>query len=91
VKAVFGIRFKTDLLEAEARYAEISPRLAGSLRERIYYRRQRHLFLVTRARTPASPVFEGFHKNVSSTYRFLRFAGPKKYPPRTRTACTRRS
>jgi hypothetical protein len=35
VKAVFGTRFKTDLLEAEARYAEISPRLAGSLRERI--------------------------------------------------------
>lgn len=35
MKAVFGIRFKTDLLEVEELYSQISPRLAGSLRERI--------------------------------------------------------
>jgi hypothetical protein len=35
VKAVFGIEFKRTLLEAEKRYAQISPRLASALRERI--------------------------------------------------------
>ena len=35
MKAVFSTGFKSELLEAEAKYAEISDRLAGELRERI--------------------------------------------------------
>lgn len=35
MKAVFSTRFKADLTEAEARYREISERLAGELRERV--------------------------------------------------------
>jgi hypothetical protein len=35
VKAVFSSQFKVDLLKAENRYGEISPRLASTLRERI--------------------------------------------------------
>jgi len=35
VKAVFSTGFKIDLTDAEAKYREISDRLAGELRERI--------------------------------------------------------
>lgn len=35
MKAVFSSRFKADLLNAEERYVDISPRLASALRERI--------------------------------------------------------
>ncbi len=35
MKAVFSTQFKVDLLAAEAKYCEISDRLAGELRERI--------------------------------------------------------
>jgi hypothetical protein len=35
VKAIFSTRFKADLLAAEAKYCEISDRLAGELRERV--------------------------------------------------------
>jgi hypothetical protein len=35
VKAIFSTRFKADLLAAEAKYFEISDRLAGELRERV--------------------------------------------------------
>jgi hypothetical protein len=35
VKAIFSTRFKADLLSAEAKYSEISGRLAGELRERV--------------------------------------------------------
>jgi hypothetical protein len=35
LKAVFSTGFKAELLEAEAKYAEVSDRLAGELRERI--------------------------------------------------------
>jgi hypothetical protein len=35
VKAVFSSQFKVDLLNAEKRYGEISPKLASALRERI--------------------------------------------------------
>ena len=35
MKAVFSTRFKADLKEAEARYREISERLASELRERV--------------------------------------------------------
>lgn len=35
MKAVFSSRFKTDLLAAEAKYSEISDRLAGELHERV--------------------------------------------------------
>jgi len=35
VKAVFSARFKAELLDAEAKYCEVSDRLAGELRERV--------------------------------------------------------
>lgn len=35
MKAVFSTGFKAELLEAGAKYAEVSDRLAGELRERI--------------------------------------------------------
>ncbi len=35
MKAVFSSRFKADLLQAGAKYGEISDRLAGELRERV--------------------------------------------------------
>jgi hypothetical protein len=35
VKAVFSARFKSDLLEAEATYRQVSDRLASEFRERI--------------------------------------------------------
>ena len=35
MKAVFSTRFKADLTEAEAKYREISERLASELRERV--------------------------------------------------------
>ena len=35
MKAVFSIQFQKVLVEAEKRYSQISPRLAGSFRERI--------------------------------------------------------
>jgi hypothetical protein len=35
VKVVFSERFKTDLLEEQARYGEISERLASAFRERV--------------------------------------------------------
>lgn len=35
MKTVFSIEFKKTLAEAEMRYAQISPRLASALRERI--------------------------------------------------------
>jgi hypothetical protein len=35
VKAIFSNRFKLELNQAEARYAQISPQLAGSFRERV--------------------------------------------------------
>lgn len=35
MKAVFSTRFKADLYSAEAKYSEISERLAGELRERV--------------------------------------------------------
>ena len=35
MNAVFSTRFKADLTEAQAKYREISDRLAGELRERV--------------------------------------------------------
>ncbi|HXI70756.1 MAG TPA: hypothetical protein VNN22_10420 [Verrucomicrobiae bacterium] len=35
MKAVFSARFKAELLDAEAKYCEVSDRLAGELRERV--------------------------------------------------------